>query len=438
MSVRRCTLLVLSMGVLLAGPLGLLPVRLLTAQQAPLGAFTGAQYLADFDSLWSLLLGEYAYRGEAAGDWAAVRSVYRPRAERAANLDEFVRVLEQTLEALYDPHTRLKVHTLESPRHPPYDIWAEWREGRAIVTQVRPGSAADRAGAEPGMEVLGFNGTAIEEAVARRAPPGSSLPSAVARDWALRALLAGAPGSGRTLEVRDPRRKLSTLRLDDSPEESTEALPPPPEVVWKTLPEGFGYVAIHDLSSLNAVSQFDRALEVLRSTPGLVVDIRAAPAGGDPAVVRGLLGRLIAGETAYSRRSVPGNQLWPDLDRRSIELVQPRGEWTYTAPVVVLVGRWTAGAAEDIALALDAMQRATVVGTPMAGLHGAVRKVRLPNTGVPLELAVERVYHLDGTPREEFVPPVLVDLSTEAARRAEDAVLAAGLEVLRDLVGPAS
>jgi carboxyl-terminal processing protease len=39
---------------------------------------------------------------------------------------------------------------------------------------------------------------------------------------------------------------------------------------------------------------------------------------------------------------------------------------------VVLVGRWTASMGEGMAIGLDAMKRATIVGTRMAGLNGAV------------------------------------------------------------------
>jgi C-terminal processing protease CtpA/Prc len=42
------------------------------------------------------------------------------------------------------------------------------------------------------------------------------------------------------------------------------------------------------------------------------------------------------------------------------------------APVVVLVNHWTGSIGEGMAIGLDAMHRARVVGTPMAHLAGAI------------------------------------------------------------------
>ena len=42
-----------------------------------------ASSLQDFDELWSTLAARYAFFGEKATDWARVRQVYRPLAERA-------------------------------------------------------------------------------------------------------------------------------------------------------------------------------------------------------------------------------------------------------------------------------------------------------------------------------------------------------------------
>ena len=62
-----------------------------------------------------------------------------------------------------------------------------------------------------------------------------------------------------------------------------------------------------------------------------------------------------------------------------------------------------------MAIGLDGMHRGVVVGTPMAGLAGAVDDFKLPCTGLGIAFPTARLLHLDGTPRERWVPPVLVD-----------------------------
>ncbi len=50
------------------------------------------------------------------------------------------------------------------------------------------------------------------------------------------------------------------------------------------------------------------------------------------------------------------------------------------------------------------MGRAEVMGTPMAGLLGAVRGFELPGLGFGFQMPVEQLFQVDGTPREWFKP----------------------------------
>jgi carboxyl-terminal processing protease len=82
-----------------------------------------------------------------------------------------------------------------------------------------------------------------------------------------------------------------------------------------------------------------------------------------------------------------------------------------TVPLVVLVDRWTQGAAESLAVGLHAVAGATLLGTPMAGLRGVPGAVHLRHSGIVMHFAVERAYAPDGTPREDVRPDVPVDLA---------------------------
>lgn len=71
------------------------------------------------------------------------------------------------------------------------------------------------------------------------------------------------------------------------------------------------------------------------------------------------------------------------------------------------------------------MRRAAVFGSPMAGLRGAIKTLMLKHTNIPLRVPAERLYHVDGTPREAFRPPFPVEAGEG------DAVLDAAVEWLR-------
>ena len=67
----------------------------------------------------------------------------------------------------YDQHAQLTVNLERSPRLVPSgtDLWAEWREDGATITQVRDHSDAARAGLRPGAVVVRFDGMPIGDAV---------------------------------------------------------------------------------------------------------------------------------------------------------------------------------------------------------------------------------------------------------------------------------
>ena len=116
--------------------------------------------------------------------------------------------------------------------------------------------------------------------------------------------------------------------------------------------------------------------------------------------------------------------------RRSwLELVSPRGDVVYSRPVAVLVSRWTGSMGEGLAIGFDATGAGTVVGTRMAGLVGATMPVTLPRTGIGINVPTERLYHVNGTPREEFRPAVLVDVTRTSP--GTDPFVEAALQVLR-------
>ena len=88
---------------------------------------------------------------------------------------------------------------------------------------------------------------------------------------------------------------------------------------------------------------------------------------------------------------------------------------------------------EGVAIGLSAVGPATVVGTPMAGLVGATYHVKLPRTGIGINVPAEKLYHVDGTPREAFRPKILVDVSRAGAR--EDPFVKAALLALGEKSG---
>lgn len=412
------------------------------------------RFRRDIDAAWFAVRDRYVYLADRAVDWPLARAVYGRMADTAHSKRELVGALEQLLATLYDPHATLHANTGESPRLVPsgLDFWAEWRGTDAVITSVRPGYSAEQAGARPGMRVLAINGVSVDAAADARLGPAVQRPvAAAARQWALLSASAGRHNSPRTIRVRDLSGQVRELALDQPGHHVVDASNGDQAVEFHRLAGGavgperggkstFGYIRLNALGDSRSVAAFDSALAALHHTRGLVLDLRNTPGGGNTDVAEPILGRLITRASGYQR-------VVPREGAAYVRTVQPRGPWAYTTPVVVLVGRWTGSMGEAMAIGLDGMHRAKVVGTRMAGLGGAVDDVTLPCSGISLGLPTARLLHLDGTPRERWVPPVLIDFESAKARatfRAADGTstdlpdlaLERGLAILRTRSSP--
>lgn len=381
-------------------------------------------YIEDFDEAWSFVRGTYAYFEDHVG-WSKARDLLRPRASQVQNREAFIGLLEYLIEHLYDHHAHLRVNTQSSPRLIPSgtDLWAEHRDGEAYISDVRAGSNAARAGLRQKMRIVSINGRPTYEAVTDRLPVGLASDNSVARDWALRTLLAGRQNADVSVEIHDGE----TRRVIEFEPGGNER--PNEPLTARILESNLGYVRIHDsLGSEATSSAWNAALDDLSATRGLILDLRDTPGGGNTDVARALLGRLISVVLPYQRHEIPSEGPTEKLPRSWVERVKPRGGTHYDKPVAVLVGRWTASMGEGITIGLDAMKRAKVFGSPMAGLRGAVYSRTLTFTKISVQVPAERLYHVNGTPREAYVPDVVV-----AQRNGEDTTLSAAKQWLDSL-----
>lgn len=387
------------------------------------------QFTADFDYMWASLRDHYAYFDKKETDWHKVRELYRPRLAEVNSKRYFVSLLERVLAELYDDHTSLNINLRTSPRLVPtgLDLWAEWHEGRAIITQLRSGFSAEQAGLKVGLEIVSVNGMPITEAVRLRLPKALKAVNPDVRNWALRAVLAGTHDQARTIAAKNRGGRVTVYRLDLPTQTTVDNYRYEPRVEWKLLPRQIGYIKINDLISPEIVSQFDSALAGLRASRGLLLDLRDIPRGGNTDVAEPIMGRLIDRRMGYQ-------QVVPLHAPAYVKEVAPRGDWTYRAPIVVLVNRWTASMGEGMAIGLDGMKRATIVGTRMAGLNGGIFKLQLPQTKIEVTYAGERLNHINGTPRENFAPPVLLNLIDRRFGRYHDPIFEVGYQKLHKII----
>lgn len=384
--------------------------------------FSQAARESDFKTFIQDFEDNYAYLDQPGKPWLTWQDRYGVAVQKASSQEEFDAILASALSELHDYHaevrSRLSDPWLPFPTFA--DMVAKFQGTKAIVIAVRQGSDAERAGVQVGDEVVGVGSSPLEKAIAERLTPAVDQTDLKARNWALLSVLTGRSREARNLVLKGKDGRLRTVNLPVDRHFDR----PSSELTASVLPGNIGLIRFNNsLGEQKTVAAFDQALVELKSTKGLILDLRDVPSGGDSSVALGIMGRFVQTMLPYQRHRIP-NYGQADIERNWIEQVAPRGPFTYTAPVVVLVNYWTGSMGEGMAIGFDAMHRAVVIGTPMAHLAGAVTDFVLPRTGVDVAFATEQLFHVNGTPRQSWLPPILV---TAPMKDGHDPILDRGL-----------
>ena len=390
------------------------------------------EYAEDFLEFWNEVKNNYAYFYKKSTDWEKVKTFYLPAAENATNRNELITVFENALEELYDDHFSLNTNLKSSTRLVPsgLDIWAEWTGGKAIITEVRKGFSADYAGLKCGMKIISINGIPVEQAVKERSGKCISVYDAEAFNYVLRMLLAGNYLKNREISVNE-NGQTKVFKPDEDKGNLTDNYQYNSLLDFSILNNNIGCIKINNsLGETDLIPLFDTALFQLKDTKALIIDLRETPGGGNSIVARGILGRFISNELPYQKHVLPEDEKLFNIIRSWLELVTPRGPFIYERPVVILVNHWTGSMGEGIAIGFSALGRAKITGTKMAGLNGAISRFQTTNTKIPYSFPTEQLFHINGNPRENFVPDILIDLTNPEYINNEDPVLYEGMNVL--------
>jgi carboxyl-terminal processing protease len=100
------------------------------------------------------------------------------------------------------------------------------------------------------------------------------------------------------------------------------------------------------------------------------------------------------------------------------------------------VGRWTGSMGEGLAIGLNATRGAPVLGQPMAHLLGATGETVLPHSNIVVRVPAEKLFHIDGTPRERIVPCAVA--ASGQGSPAPDHELGSAIELALKLSGSKS
>jgi carboxyl-terminal processing protease len=251
------------------------------------------------------------------------------------------------------------------------------------------------------------------------------------KSFALRLLLAGDHVNKRKITV-----KANNATTDYYPDKDgllLEDVQYPAWVESATFGQ-VGYIKVNNFLFDNAIiPRFDSVLNGLLTKKAIIIDLRETPSGGNTTVARAILSRFVSKEQFYQKHELYAEEKSTGVKRSWEEIVSPRGI-RYTGRVVVLADHWTGSIAEGITIAFDGMKAATVIGTELARLNGAVDGFEMPNTRIGFNIATERLYHINGTPRELFKPAIAVDVTKQTAAKDGDVILNRAIRYLKQQI----
>ncbi len=343
---------------------------------------------------------------------------------------------ECALNALKDHHAFMGLSTDRSPGLAPShsDLWIDEVDGEYLIAEVRAGSPAQRAGVRPGWRLISVQGEPVDAAIDQLC--GAPYVTAEERGFAARMVAVGPRDRARQLGFESRAGERVDLELASLYQESR---PWPGPITADTLDDGVLVLTAHNgLLEDGWRAAVDRVLADVSPT-GVVLDLRDTPGGGNTLNARALLGRFVSEQTGYQRHSVPSIERRTGVRRAWLEEVAPLEPSLAGVPVAVIVGRWTGSMGEGTAIGFQAAADATIVGTQMAQLRGAITDLVMPNTGWVVKLPTEALFHVDRTPREDVVPDILVpDVEANPETRADRGVDAALADVRRRARTPSS
>jgi carboxyl-terminal processing protease len=358
-------------------------------------------YSGDAKALDQIIIENYAYEDH----WPGGRLPDSPQleAESAAvhDADSLLHYAEDRIASLADHHAITGSSFKDSwAIVPTYaDLWVEHRPTGYVITAVKEGSPAEKAGVSAGDRLVAVDGVDAEQAISGFWKGLGLAETPERNDYAARVLGAGRRDRPRHLTIyRDGiSRQLTLPNLYSSQ-------PDVPPLTVSHDRNGRTVIRFNNsIGDQGTIAAFDEAMALLPSKALLVLDLTDTPSGGNTSVARAIMSWFVDRPRSYQVHQLPSEQRETGIARQWIEQVLPRTGKLHRALPTVEVGRWTGSMGEGIAIGFAALG-AKVEGTRMAQLKGAVYDFKLPSSGLVVKFPAERLYTVAGVPREDFVP----------------------------------
>lgn len=279
------------------------------------------------------------------------------------------------------------------------------KDGEFEIESVTQGGPSEKVGLSPGDIMLEIDGTPLA---------GMTVDEAVT-------LVRGEEGS--TVKVKVRFKSDGSIKELDVVRESVEVL----SATHKMLDDGIGYVRVEGFE-INTVEQFDKAIDSLEkdNARGIIIDLRGNP-GGVLSSVAGIADRILPkGLVVYTE----------DKNGKLVDKVESTDKESIELPIVVLIDKGSASAAEVLAGAIKDRGAGKLVGKTTYG-KGIVQSLISMSDGSAIKLTTAKYF----TPNGNYIhgkgiePDVEVEFDSEKYDNEDiDTQLEKGIEVMYEML----
>jgi len=357
-----------------------------TPTLAPTQSIHNVEYTQILETVWSTVNESYFDLDFGGLDWAAVRARYEPLVRAAKDDDELYRLLNQMLWELNVSHAA--VGPLEEwPAAEPV-VWMDGDIGidvrllgeQVVITRVRAGSPAEKAGLHMGFSITAIDGTTVEQIIAdaqeHLAPPYNEQGRVDLLTLHVLSLIYGEPGTCVNLAYLDAGDVLRESCVERMPRPRIGALegaPIPPsylEFESQRLANGIGYIRFNTFHPDLMPDLIDTLAE-FQDAPGIIVDLRGNP-GGELQTDGEMAAQFLDGQVLIGRfESRSGTMPWVVM-----------GKDAYSGPLVILIDALSFSGSEFFASGLQTVGRAVIVGERSPGGATVGNIAPLPNNAI--------------------------------------------------------
>jgi C-terminal processing protease CtpA/Prc len=406
--------------------------------------------------------------------WDSTYKTLIPQVAAAENDYEYYRLLEKFCALLKDGHTDITFPPIAGVSQMnntfgDYLLVLKRVDDKVIIKRTWE---KDLDKFPLGSEIIAVNGLPTEQYIRDSVEPYiSASTDHVRADIASGVLLRGFPGSTFSIKIKKPNAEVADYSLTHARPKDSVFAPRLGEYLdekkrdlleSRTFNNNITYVALNSFSDEKIYPLFEDLVPSLKKAKGIILDLRNN-GGGDDGIAFSILKHFIK-DTVMIGSSSTVRILDPYLkaigkyvntadtagqtDKRDAWLLHngyavygKPGTWRskikpgtekIQAPVVILIGRNTASAAEDFLIAADNQKHITYVGEATNGSTGMPYRFDLPGGG-SARICVKRDTYPDG---REFVgygiqPDIKIVAKVKDYLENKDVVLEAALKLFK-------